>query len=105
MKNVMRFIRKWWWLVILGLAMAGWIIWKVFGPRMPGAAPPTQLPKFIDLARAEVERVHLEGEVEKAKVRTEATGQVKQIEAIEEKGKTDPATARKELASFLAANL
>jgi hypothetical protein len=104
MKNVLRIVRKWWWVIILALGTVGWILWKVFGPRDSGAALPAP-PKFLDMARAEVERVHLEGEVEKAKVRTEATGQMKQIEAIEEKGKKDPAAARRDLADFLSQNL
>lgn len=60
---------------------------------------------FVERARSEVEKVHLEGEVEKAKVRTVAEVQIKEIETIEKKGKEDPAQARKDLAAFLAANL
>jgi len=104
MKKIVRFIRRWWWAVILLAAAVGWFLWQMLGgSREPG--PPPKPPKFLDLARNEVEKVHLEGEVEKAKVRTVAKVQNEQIDAIEEKGKKDPAAARKELADFLAANL
>lgn len=100
-----RFIRKWWWLILLGSGIALYVAWKVFGPRDPVSAPLKPPPKFIELARTEVEKVHLEGEVEKAKIRTRADVQREQIAAIEEKGKKDPAAARMELADFLAKNL
>lgn len=105
--KVTRFVRKWWWLILAVGGVALWVLWKIFQPRRPDAPAPalTKPPKLIEMARAEVERVHLEGEVEKAKVRAEAKAQVQQIEAIEEKGKTDPAAARKDLAAFLATNL
>lgn len=100
-----RFVRKWWWLILLAGGVVLYVAWKVFGPREPANAPLKPPPKFIEMARAEVEKVHLEGEVEKAKIRTRADVQREQIAAIEEKGKKDPAAARKELADFLAANL
>lgn len=105
MKVAWRFVRRWWWAILLATGVVAAVLWKVFGPRMPDADVAMPHPKFIDLARDKVERVHLEGEIEKAKIRTEADGKRKQIEAIEEKGKTDPAAARKQLAEFLAANL
>jgi hypothetical protein len=103
--KVKRFVRQWWWLFLLGAGVVLYVAWKVFGPREPVNGPPKPPPKFIDMARTEVEKVHLEGEVEKAKIRTRAEGQREQIAAIEEKGKKDPAAARRELAAFLASNL
>ena len=106
MTKAKRFVRKWWYLILLGLGATAWVLWQVFKPRAPGAAVlEPEPPKFLEMARVEVERVHLEGEVEKAKVRTVAKIQSKQIDEIEEKGKDDPAAARAELAAFLAANL
>jgi hypothetical protein len=105
MKAAKRFLRKWWYLILLGAGAVLWFAWKLFGPRAPDAPEPVEPPKFLEMARTEVERVHLEAEVEKVKVRTVADIQRKEIEAIEEKGKDDPAAAREELAAFLAANL
>lgn len=109
MKAVQRFIRKWWWLILLGLAVLFTVLWKVLSGGRGGSAPIGDLvvPKqtFVEKARDQVEKVHLEAEVEKAKVRTVAKEQMKQIEAIEEKGKTEPKKAREDLAAFLAANL
>jgi hypothetical protein len=99
-----RFIRKWWWVLVLGACIVGYVLLRIFGPRgqQTDVAVP---PKLLEMARDKIEVVHLEGEVEKAKVRTQAEDSHKQIDAIAEKGKTDPKAARKELADYLAANL
>lgn len=104
MTKIKRFFRRWWWAFVLAATAVGWVLWKMFGPRLPDAPDP-EPPKFLEKAREQVERVHLEAEVEKAKVRTTADVKVKEIDAIEEKGKDDPAKAREELAEWLAANL
>lgn len=108
MKAVTRFVRKWWWLILLGVAVVFAIVWQVLKGKS-GTAPIDDLvvPKktFVEKARDEVEKVHLEAEVEKAKVRAEAKSQMEQIKAIEEKGKTEPKKAREDLAAFLSANL
>ncbi len=106
MAKAKRFVRRWWHLIVLGLGITGWVLWRMFKPRAPGVVElEPEPPKFLEMARVEVERVHLEAEVEKVKVRTIAEVELKQIDAIEEKGKDDPAAARAELAAFLAANL
>jgi len=109
MKSVLRFVRKWWWAALVVLAIIFTVLWKLLTGKRGGAEsiattfdPPKTL---VDKARDQVEKVHLEGEVEKAKTKTVAQEQIKQIEAIEAKGKTEPKVARKELADFLAANL
>jgi hypothetical protein len=106
MKKVERFIRKWWWVLLLGLGVVLTILWKLLGPR--GEPPPDDSvipPTFVDRARDQVERVHLEGDVEKARVRATSDVQRKAIDSIEEKGKDDPKGARKDIAAFLSANL
>jgi hypothetical protein len=100
-----RFIRRWWWALALGAGVVGVALWRVFGPRAPDAQPVTVSPKLIERAREQVERVHLEGEVEKARIRTQAEDTNKQLDVIEAKGKTDPKAAREALAAFLASNL
>ena len=107
MKKVQRFIRRWWWAFLLAAGFIASILWKLLGPK-DGSDPADGLPKpptFLDRARDEVERVHLEAEVEKAKVRAQADAQKEVIAKIEEKGKTDPAGARKDIADWLAGNL
>jgi len=107
MKKVKRFIRRWWWAFALGVGFAITILWKLLGPK--GGPEPTEgplkPPTFTERARDKIERVHLEGEIEKAKVRATADAQKKVIESIEKKGETDPKGARRDIAAFLAANL
>lgn len=105
MAKITRWLRKWWWLLVIGAGVALAVLWHVFGPRRAGPPPPMQMPKLLDLARDKVEKIHLEGEVEKAKIRAVADEQRKQIAAIEDKGKADPAAARAELAAWLGKNL
>lgn len=109
MKAAIRFVRKWWWLALMLLAIIFSVLWKLLTGKRGSAEPITQglepSPTLVEKARDQIEKVHLEGEVEKAKTRTVAEEQIKRIEAIEEKGKTHPKVARKELAEFLAANL
>ena len=110
MKAALRFVRKWWWVVLAGLAALLTIVGKVLS--RPKSAPEpgpieTSQPKktLVEKARDQVEKVHLEGEVEKAKIQTVAKSQMNEIKAIEEVGKTDPKKAREQLADFLASNL
>lgn len=107
MKKVQRFIRRWWWAFLLAAGFLVSILWKLLGPKNGSGPPdgPLKPPTFVERARNEVERVHLEAAVEKAKVRAQADAQKKVIADIEEKGKTDPAGARKDIADWLAGNL
>lgn len=105
MTKVKRFARRWWWAFLLAAAVVGFVLWKILGPRPADPELAVEPPKFLEMARKEVERVHLEGEVEKAKVRATADSQREAIADIEETAKDDPAEARKELAAFLAQNL
>jgi len=88
-------------------AIVGVVLWRIFAPRRPDAPVPEVMKptKFVDLARDKVERVHLEAEVEKVRIRTQAEEANKQLDVIEEKGKADPKAARKDLADFLASGL
>lgn len=94
-------------MIVAVAGVAGFILWRAFGPRGQSFASGSLVkpPTFVDRARDEVERVHLEAEVEKATVRAEAAGKLDDLKVIEAKANTDPKQARKELAEFLAANL
>ena len=107
MAKVRRFIRRWWWAFLAAAGVVFVIVWKLLGPKN-GPKPlegPLKPPTFVERARDKVERVHLEAEVEKAKIRAEAGAQKEVIAKIEERGKTDPAGARKDIAAWLAGNL
>lgn len=105
MKKIERFIRRYWWVIILGAGIVFSIVWKIFGPRGTPVDDSVSAPTFVEKARDKIERVHLEGEVEKAKIRATADAEKKVIEAIEKKGETDPKGAREDIAAWIAANL
>lgn len=104
MKAAGRFIRKWWWTFLIGALVVGFFAWRILRPTSnPTLAPPP--PKLLDKAREEVERIHLEGEIEKVRVRATADAQRAELDRIEEQGEEDPKAAREALSDFLNANL
>jgi hypothetical protein len=107
MKKIKRFIRKFWWVLVVGAAIIFAVLWKLLGPKAPDPELESALkpPTFLDRARDNVDRVHLEGEVEKARVRAEADSDKRIIDAIEEMGKENPKVARRDIAIWLNANL
>lgn len=109
MRHIWRAIRKYWWAFLAGLAaVIGIILGAVtFRGRRNTTPDPTtpSPPTFKERAEQQVERVRLEGEVEKAKVTATADAQREVLDQIEETGKDDPAEARRQLARFLSANL
>lgn len=106
MKAAIRKLREWWWLVAAVLGVVIFALWQILKPKGGGSLPDEPVaPKFAEKAKAEVERVRLEGEVEKAKVRATGDAQRKEIEVIEEKAQEDPVQARKDMAAWLARNL
>lgn len=100
-----RFIRKWWWLFLVGIGLIFVVAWRLLKPTNMQEDEMPEVPQFLEMAREKVEKVHLEGEVQKAKVRATAEAQVEEIKRIEEKGKEDPVQARKDLANLLARTL
>lgn len=104
MKQVVRFLRKWWWLFLLGAAIAAFVAWRVLRPTDNPTVPPPE-PKFLDKAREEISRIELEGEVEKARVTAQADAQNSELDRIEEMGQDDPVAAREALSAFLNSNL
>jgi hypothetical protein len=103
MKMVWRFIRKWWWVFLVAAVTVVFTTWRVLRPTSNPTAPVP--PPNLDKAREEVERIHLEAEVEKARVRAQADAQRAELDRIEEQGEKDPAAAREALAEWLNANL
>lgn len=109
MADVWRKIRQYWWiaLALVGTALA--VIFRMTtnaeqtsaGPGPTAPKPPT----FAEHAQQQVERVRLEGEVDKARITATADAHHAEIDRIEETGKTDPKEARRQLAGFLARNL
>lgn len=103
-----RFIRQWWWAFVAVAATVFFVVWRFTtrpGKGTGGGGTDPLPPTLADRAKQEVERVRLEGEVEKAKVTATAEAQRSEIERIEEVGKTDPKEARRQLAGWLGRNL
>lgn len=86
--------------------MLGGIAVAILMPRNSDGGTDVEVPpKLIDKARSQVERIHLEGEVEKARVRATADAHRSELDRIEEQGKEDPVAAREALSTWLNANL
>jgi len=82
------------------------VFWLMI-PRSKRDTPNIGLPPktFKDRAQERVERVRLEGEIEKARVKATAAEKNQQLDQIEAIGSNHPAEARKQLASWLQHNL
>lgn len=88
-------------------AAVGFLFWLLL-PKPKRDSSPGQLPPpktFKERAQVQVERVRLEGEVEKARVEATADVQNQQLDDIEVVGREDPVEARRQLASWLTGNL
>ena len=108
-KKVWRFIRRWWWALLMVLAaIAGAVAAALLRPKETNIeSSPGHLPQktFKDRAREQVERVRLEGEIERARVQAKAQAQQEQLDEIEQIGENDPVEGRRRLASFLQSTL
>jgi len=106
MTQVWRTVRKWWWVLVAVAAGIFLIAWRLMAkPGGPDQPVPPQVPTLADRARQEVERVRLEGEVEKARAKAAADAQRSEIDRIEELGQSKPVEARRQLAEWLQRNL
>ncbi len=106
MTNAWRFVRTYWWVFVAAASGILLFAWRLMASRGPGVLVPVDPPvTFTDRAREQVERVRLEGEVEKAKVNVTADVAKAELERIEEVGKIDPRAARRQLSSFLNGRL
>ena len=108
MLKVWRFVKRWWWAFLLGLAtILGAVAAIILRPKPDIEQSPGYVPKqtFRDKAREQVERVRLEGEIEKARVKTRAEIENDELDEIEQIGENDPAEGRRRLASWLQSNL
>jgi len=108
MKKVWRFVRRWWWAFLVAVAaVAGAVATALLRPKRPTNSDPLTPPQptFREVAEKQVERVRLEGEVEKARITATADAQRERIQEIEAKGQDDPKAARAELAEWLRNNM
>lgn len=109
MRQVWRFVRRWWWAFVGGAAA---VLASVLASlltsrscdsdRSPGKVPER---KLADRAREEVERARFEGEIERARIKAIALAQRAQLDHIEAVAKGDPADGRRRLAEWLKDNL
>ena len=99
-----RFIRKWWWTVLLGAGIVAFTLWRIVRnpPKKGEVAEP---PLFLEAAKDQVARVQLEAEVEKARVTATADAHRAEIDRIEELGQDEPRVARRQMAEWLTRNL
>lgn len=109
MRAAWRFIRRWWWVILGTLAAALGAALAIFvrpsdaeREQWEGRQRPQT---FRQRAAQEVERVHLEGEVEKARVRAQTWQRNRELDEIEVIGENNPTEGRKQLAGWLAKNL
>ena len=109
LKKIWRFIKRWWWTVLIGAAAVGGALLWMLKPKVrrrnidPAGLPPQRT--FKEKAREEVERVRLEGEIEKVRVKATADVHREKLDEIEIIGRNDPAEGRRELANWLSSNL
>jgi len=108
MKKVWRFVRRWWWAFLFGLAaIVGAIATILLRPKpdvetSPGYVQPRT---FKEVAAEQIEHVRLEGEIEKARVEVRADIKNDELDEIEQVGKNDPVEGRRQLARWLIMNL
>jgi len=93
-------------MVVGAASVAGFLFWLLL-PKPKEDNQSVQQPQktYKDRAKDEVERVRLEGEVARARVRAKALAQKVQLDEIEVVGTKDPVEARRQLASWLQNNL
>lgn len=105
MKSVRRWLRKWWWVIVGAAGAIFAVAFAIFTSNNDGPDEPAPEPNLRDRANTEVDRIELEGEVEKARVTATAEGDNEELDRIEEVGKEDPKAAREQLSGWLNTNL
>lgn len=109
MGAVWRFVRKFWWAFLGGFAFVLGAAITIFTRpcdnerEHPGERQ--RMMTFRQRAAQQVEKVRLEGEIEKARVQARADCQREQLDEIEHIGENDPAEGRRRLAAWLTRNL
>lgn len=113
-----RFLRKsWYWLLLLASTVAVGIVGFCYARRrIPGDViegdPGSDFPERLRRVQEErarlgfhLERVRLEGEIERARVTAGADTRRAELAEIERVGENDPVAARRALATWLTENL
>lgn len=107
MSQVWRFLRRYWWTFLIGAAAVCGVFLLILVPRKQQSRtigePPSRT--FKEKAKEEVERIRLEGEIEKARITATADAHRGEIDRIENIGQVDPVEGRRQLAAWLASNL
>jgi len=103
-KRVARWVRKWWWAVLAAGAVVVTVLWRALTSNEAHVALSTNT-MFAEAAKTQVERVRLEGEIEKARASAKSEQRNVEIDEIERVGETDPVEARRLVSSWLARNL
>jgi hypothetical protein len=108
LEKAKRFLRKFWWALVLGAGLLFSVLWWLFDRRATGSSGSvTSLPKptFSERAKTELDRVRFEGELEKAKVKAEADAHIAELETIEKLAEDNPSEGRRQLSNWLRDNL
>lgn len=109
MGAVWRFVRKFWWAFLGGFAFAlGTAITVLTRPsdnEREQSGERQRMMTFRQRAAQQVEKVRLEGDIEKARVQARADCRREELDEIQSIGKNDPAEGRRRLAAWLTRNL
>lgn len=93
-------LKKYWWLLLLGLVTAGVTLWLIFRPRKNNTVPAAT---FSTKAREKIVEAQTEAKIEKLKIKAKADEKRRELEVIEKV--EDGVERRKMLADFLDENL
>lgn len=93
-------LKKYWWLVLLGLLTAGVTLWLIFRPRKGNTVPAVT---FSNKVREKIIDAQTEAKIEKLKIKAKVDEKRRELEVI--KKVDDGLERRKILADFLDKNL
>lgn len=107
LRAIWRWIRKWWWIVLGAVAAVGGVLFAVLVASDSDAPDEETEPKptMRKRAEAQVERIRLEGEIEKARITATADSERRDLDRIEQLAEENPAEARRQLSTWLNGNL
>lgn len=108
MKIFWRFVRRWWWALLMGVATVLGAVASVLlrpKPDIGRGLGYVQKKPFKEGAAEKIERIRLEGEVERARVKVRAQIEGDELDEIERIGENNPSEGRRRLATWLSQNL
>lgn len=95
MKRVWIFLKKWWWVFILGIAVVLFFALRINTQDDDGE----ELDNFVNKVRKNIDKVNDEADIEKAKIKAKADADREELERI--KAMDDEKERRKRLAELL----